>query len=120
MLTKFHAVIFDANDVERIARFWCDAAGFDLKGDGLPYFAALLPANDATPKFIVIHVPETKAVKNRVHIEFAVDDPDAERRRLEGLGATFEADREWEGSRWIVMQDPEGNEFCLVEDASHE
>ena len=115
MLTRFHAVTFDANDVERVARFWCDSAGFDLDGHGLPYFAILRPVNNSVPKFIVIQVPETKSLKNRVHIEFTVGDLEAERRRLEELGATFDSDCEWDGSRWMVMQDPEGNEFCLVE-----
>lgn len=115
MLTRFHAVTFDANDVERVARFWCDSAGFDLDGHGLPYFAILRPVNNSVPKFIVIQVPETKSLKNRVYIEFTVGDLEAERRRLEELGATFDSDCEWDGSRWMVMQDPEGNEFCLVE-----
>lgn len=115
MLTRFHAVTFDANDVERVARFWCDSAGCHLDGHGLPYFAILRPVNNSIPKFIVIQVPETKSLKNRVHIEFAVGDVDAERQRLEELGATFDSDCEWAGSRWMVMQDPEGNEFCLVE-----
>ena len=120
MLTRFHAVSIDANDVELVARFWCDVAGFNLKGNGMPYFAELLHSDNATPRFIVIKVPETKSLKNRVHIEFAVDGIDEERERLEGLGASFEADREWEGTRWLVMRDPEGNEFCLVEAATHE
>lgn len=115
MLPRFHAVTFDANDVGRVARFWCNSAGCHLDGHGLPYFATLRPVNNTMPKFIVTQVPETKSLKNRVHIEFTVGDLEAERQRLEGLGATFDSDREWEGARWIVMQDPEGNEFCLVE-----
>ena len=120
MLTRFHAISIDANDVELVARFWCDVAGYDLHGDGLPYFAELRPANDTMPRINVMKVPETKTVKNRVHIEFAVDDLDAERERLEGLGASFDADRKWEGFRWLVMQDPEGNEFCLTGGNTHE
>ena len=120
MLPRFHAVTFDANDVERVARFWCNSAGCHLDGHGLPYFAILRPVKDSMPIFIVIQVPETKALKNRVHIEFTVGDLEAERQRLEGLGATFNSDREWAGSRWMVMQDPEGNEFCLVEEPEDE
>lgn len=120
MFTRFHAISIDANDVERVARFWCDAAGFRLNGDGLPYFAELRHANDTMPRLNVVKVPETKAAKNRVHIEFAVDGLDDERERLETLGASLDADREWEGFRWLVMQDPEGNEFCLTEADTHE
>ncbi len=120
MPTRFHAVSIDANDVELVARFWCNAAGFNLNGNGMPYFAELLHADKAIPRFLVIKVPETKSVKNRVHIEFAVDDVDEERERLEAQGASFETDREWGSTRWIVMRDPEGNEFCLVEAATHE
>jgi predicted enzyme related to lactoylglutathione lyase len=61
-------------------------------------------------------VPESKTVKNRVHLDLHVglDNIDAEVERLEGLGATRQSDRFVEGpSQWVVMQDPEGNEFCV-------
>lgn len=61
-------------------------------------------------------VPEPKTVKNRLHLDLHVglDHLDAEAERLEALGATRAGERRTEGpAQWIVMQDPEGNEFCV-------
>ncbi|GAA2138431.1 VOC family protein [Glycomyces algeriensis] len=61
-------------------------------------------------------VPESKTVKNRLHLDLHVglDNIDAEAERLESLGATRAGERLSEGpAQWIVMQDPEGNEFCV-------
>ena len=115
MLSRFHAVSFDANDVESLARFWSAATGGELNADGLPYFGEVQPRNDAVPRIIVVQVPEPRMEKNRVHIEFQVPDLDSERASLEALGATFVARHEWEGHAWLVMADPEGNQFCLLE-----
>ncbi|HEU5130371.1 MAG TPA: VOC family protein [Glycomyces sp.] len=60
-------------------------------------------------------VPEPKTVKNRMHLDlhYGADRIDAEAARLEGLGATRLAEHREGPSRWIVMGDPEGNEFCV-------
>lgn len=118
MLTNFHAVSFDADDVARVAQFWSAAADMELQSRGSPWFAALVPRHESTPRLIVVKVPEGKTVKNRVHIEFAVVDLAAERDRIVELGGSFVAEHEWDGNRWFVMQDVEGNEFCLLEESS--
>ena len=60
-------------------------------------------------------VPEPKTVKNRVHLDvhYGLDRYEAEAERLEGLGATRLSQHDEQGSKWIVMADPEGNEFCV-------
>jgi len=61
-------------------------------------------------------VPEPKTAKNRMHLDLhvGVDKIDAEAARLEALGGTRLSDRFREnGAEWIVMGDPEGNEFCV-------
>ncbi|MGH3466128.1 MAG: VOC family protein, partial [Thermocrispum sp.] len=60
-------------------------------------------------------VPEKKTVKNRVHLDlhFGADHIEEEAGRLEGLGASRIGRGEEGPSRWIVMADPEGNEFCV-------
>jgi hypothetical protein len=77
------------------------------------------------PRLLFIKVPEGKTVKNRLHLDINAGtsraDPPAERwekvlakaAELEGLGAARIKDFEEYGSRWIVMADPEGNEFCV-------
>jgi predicted enzyme related to lactoylglutathione lyase len=62
-------------------------------------------------------VPERKQGKNRMHLDLWVSDIEAEAQRLVGLGARRQSAQPLEelGSRWIVMADPEGNEFCLCQ-----
>ena len=65
---------------------------------------------------LFIRVPEGKAVKNRVHLDVSPTDTtrDAEVERLVGIGASVYDDRRLEDGRgWVVMRDPEGNEFCV-------
>jgi predicted enzyme related to lactoylglutathione lyase len=67
------------------------------------------------PKLLLQRVDEAKAGKNRMHLDIDSPDVDGEVARLEGLGARrLEADARTEfNSRWVVMADPEGNEFCV-------
>lgn len=61
-------------------------------------------------------VPEQKTVKNRVHLDLHVgaDRRPAEVARLEGLGASVQREVDEPGGRWVLMTDPEGNEFCVA------
>ena len=69
---------------------------------------------DADPTWLFARVPESKTVKNRLHLDVIAADPEAEIARLVGLGATRVADREEYGYTWTLMADPEGNEFDLA------
>ena len=66
-------------------------------------------------KVSVERVPEPKTAKNRVHLDLPVagDDLEGTVERLTGRGATFVDYGSHPGARWAVMQDPEGNEFCV-------
>ncbi len=61
--------------------------------------------------------PEKKTAKNRMHLAVAVEDVDAASARVEALGGMKLQEIEESGARWIVMADPDGNEFCLVSKA---
>jgi len=86
---------------------------------------AIVDPKGLGPRIYFQRVPEAKTAKNRVHLDVNaggghdVDDQERRQRvddaaqRLAGLGATFVEERTERGERWIVMQDPEGNEFCL-------
>jgi hypothetical protein len=88
-------------------------------------YSALVDPDGAAPRVLFQKVPEGKVAKNRVHLDLSVSGgsgtPAEERRqnvaravaRLEGLGATVLGPKEEAGVYWVVMQDPEGNEFCL-------
>lgn len=114
-------VTFDCADPARVATFWAEVLGYELD---LPGSAASDP-DGIGPRLFFQRVPEGKVVKNRVHLDVRVgtglvgDDRlrvlEAEGARLEALGATrvrlLPADDEDESC--LVMQDIEGNEFCL-------
>lgn len=88
-------------------------------------YAAVVDPVGGGPRLLFQKVPEDKVVKNRMHLDLSVsggrEAPPEDRRsaiaraaaRLEGLGATVLGPMEEPGSYWVVMQDPEGNEFCL-------
>lgn len=122
---KHIQVTFDCEDTDRVARFWCEVLGYEPAAgeDGKAY--ACVDPTGVGPRLFFQKVPEGKVVKNRVHLDVRVGTGlvgaerlavlEAERDRLIALGATeFQvllADEEEESC--IVMQDVEGNEFCL-------
>ena len=71
------------------------------------------PAEDRLPGLLFVLVPEEKTTKNRLHLDFRPDDRDAEVERLLALGAT-RADVGQGEQSWVVLADPEGNEFCVL------
>jgi predicted enzyme related to lactoylglutathione lyase len=77
----------------------------------------LLPNGKPGPKLLLQQVPEAKTVKNRMHLDFETADIEGEAKRLEALGARrVRADHIHEhGTTWILMNDPEGNEFCVCD-----
>jgi predicted enzyme related to lactoylglutathione lyase len=121
MTSRVEGVTFDASNPLLIARFWAAALGWNLDeravlsqdGDD-PESAGLVDPGGRALPFGFVRVPEPKTAKNRMHFDLGADgDMETEIARLVGLGArTLESHGEG-GYTWTVMQDPEGNEFCL-------
>ncbi len=109
-------ITFDCVDAARLARFWADALGRPVDEDAQPFFASIgFPAQPGQQALLFLQVPEGKTTKNRMHIDLtASGDRAAEVARLVGLGATEVGDHDEWGHRWTVMNDPEGNEFCVA------
>ena len=110
-------IVIDAGDVDALCDFWVAALGYERFGAFEQYRSAVPARGAPGPKFIFQHVPEgRRAGKNRLHVDIEVgDEMEAECDRLLALGATRLSDKIVEaGTDWIVMADPEGNEFCLV------
>lgn len=135
-------VVIDCADPAKLAPFWAEALGYVvqppppgfeswqdwLREQGIPKerwndASAVVDPDRSGPRIFLQRVPEPKSVKNRVHLDLNVtagvpseesdEKLEAEAKRLEALGATrVRKMNQWSG-RWIVMQDPEGNEFCL-------
>ncbi len=129
---KIDSVVFDCIDAAPLARFWSAALGWSvapydedelarLRDEGGtdpeddPSVLVEPPEDSDLPTLFFTEVPEDKMVKNRVHLDLVADtaiEDDVE--RLRGLGATLRNWAEEGGSVWAVMQDPEGNEFCVL------
>ncbi len=110
-MADYLVLTLDCNDIETMTAFWSAALGYQVLG-GVGTYRALGPAEGTMPKLLLQQVPEPKSAKNRLHLDLHVPDPDAEAARLVGLGATLVGPVDEFGMHWVVLADPEGNEFC--------
>ena len=115
-------VTFDCRDAAALAGFWSAATGRPVDDGATSEFASIgLPAEDGRPAWLFNQVPESKTAKNRVHLDVNAGHGATDRRaavrshmsRLVAAGATVLREMQEESGWWIVMADPEGNEFCL-------
>ncbi|MGH8959049.1 MAG: VOC family protein [Acidimicrobiia bacterium] len=118
MSLRIQCVDFDAHDPQSIATFWEEALGWRRTYDDPEEVVLAPPAGSplegVVPDLLFLKVPEGKTVKNRLHLDLRPDDRDAEVARLEALGA-MRVDVGQKGTEsWVVLSDPEGNEFCVL------
>jgi hypothetical protein len=135
-------VVFDCADPARLADFWATALGYSTQPPppdfgswedwardmGIPEdrwndAAAVVDPEGTGPRLFFQKVPEGKTAKNRLHLDIGVgagmepdqrrEAVDAEAARLTTHGASVVRHQEQRNEHWIVMQDPEGNEFCV-------
>jgi len=133
-------ITFDAADPRGLGAFWCAALGYveqppppgfadweaamaswGMSPDRFNAFSAIVDPDGAGPRIFIQQVPEPKTAKNRMHLDVGVEGegPDRVRNvrehveRLVALGATALQEMDENGEFWIVLQDPEGNEFCV-------
>ncbi|HKW72267.1 MAG TPA: VOC family protein [Candidatus Dormibacteraeota bacterium] len=111
-------VTFDCHNPGAVAEFWSGVTGYAMEkvtSPGNDYWV-VSAGDNKWPRLVFVAVPEKKAVKNRVHLDVLPVEGDQERevQRLIGLGATVVDDRrELKPGGWVVLADPEGNEFCV-------
>jgi predicted enzyme related to lactoylglutathione lyase len=112
-------LVLDCTDPHGLAEFWAPALGYLNLGTAGSY-VLLLPNGKPGPKLLLQQVPEAKTVKNRMHLDIEVADIETEATRLEALGAQRVQDDQLHehGTNWILMTDPEGNEFCVCDGGS--
>ena len=116
MSIAVRSITIDCSDPYRLALWWCEVFGVapspeDHPGDP----EALCAWADGQTRLLFEAVPEPKSGKNRVHVDLQPEGHRGEEvERLVQLGASFVSDhRRAEGGGWVVLADPEGNEFCL-------
>jgi hypothetical protein len=113
MRLEWEQVIVDAADPVGLGRWWATALEWVVVNDDPEEFE-IRPAPDRMPGLLFARVPEPKTLKNRLHLDFRPDDRDAAVARLLDLGATRADVGQGEVS-WVVLRDPEGNEFCVLQ-----
>jgi predicted enzyme related to lactoylglutathione lyase len=109
-------VCFDAADPYKLATFWSQVVDRPIPGECEPGEEETYIEMPEGPNLFFQRVPETKVVKNRVHVCLTPEiKRDEEVERVRALGATFVDDyRNPDGTGWVVLADPEGNEFCVL------
>jgi catechol 2,3-dioxygenase-like lactoylglutathione lyase family enzyme len=108
MSLEWEQVVVAATDPAALGRWWADMLGWVVVDD-----FEIRPSADRLPGLFFIAVPEAKEAKNRLHLDFRPDDQQAEVQRFLRAGAR-PADIGQGASSWVVLADPEGNEFCVL------
>ncbi|WP_367134132.1 VOC family protein [Saccharothrix sp. HUAS TT1] len=120
MTSLVQHITIDCQDPYALAGFWSLVTGRPLTDEDSPGDPEVLVDLGGGPALLFIRVPEAKSGKNRVHLDLRPDTTrDAEVERLVGLGAALVSDmRRPDGTGWVVLADPEGNEFCVERSAA--
>ncbi|WP_308257440.1 VOC family protein [Pseudonocardia lacus] len=119
MTARISHTSFDARDSYSQSVFWGRVLGFteDPDDPNLPgHEECMIFSADRGQRILFIEVPDAKQVKNRVHLDLVPVEGtrDEELARLLELGATVVDDRRRPDGGWVVLADPEGNEFCIL------
>lgn len=130
-------ITFDCRDADAQSAFWAAALGYlveappdgddswenFLTANGIPVpptgsISAIVDPDGSGPRILFLRVPEAKQVKNRVHLDVRVgpgdDSKQAKIDELVAIGAAAVDRVDENGGWWMVMTDPEGNEFCVT------
>ena len=120
-MLRLQCLTVDAHNPKALAEFWAEVLGWSIgeDGDEIGWWIEREladPKKTGFPDILFLKVPDSKIVKNRLHLDLRPDDQVAEVARLEKLGAKKieigqSADSD---TTWVVMADPEGNEFCIL------
>lgn len=109
------SVVIDCNDFPRMFAFWRDALGYLPREEPDPDWGVLRDPSGGGPNVSLQLVPEPRVGKNRLHFDLYTDDREREVERLLSLGATVHPRTTEPDEDFVVLADPEGNLFCVVE-----
>ncbi|KUN79839.1 VOC family protein [Streptomyces griseoruber] len=112
MTLEWRHVIVHAADPAGLGQWWADALGWVVVHSSADEFA-ICPAPDRLPGLEFVRLDEPRKAKSRLHLDFVPDDQEAEVARLVAHGAQRVDIGQGEQS-WVVLADPEGNEFCVL------
>ena len=109
------SVVIDCNDLRRMLAFWQQALGYDLRAPAEADWAILQDPQGGHVNVSLQLVPERRVGKNRLHLDLDTDEQEREVRRLLDLGATRPPRVAEPGEDFVLLADPEGNVFCVVD-----
>ena len=110
---RIEAICIDAKDPGALGHWWAELLGWEPRADQDGDVELHPPAGVVATPYLFAGVPDDKVVKNRLHIDLRPDDQDAEVARAEAMGAR-RIDIGQGDQTWVVLADPEGNEFCIL------
>jgi predicted enzyme related to lactoylglutathione lyase len=113
MSVRWYSVVVDCKNPSTLARFWAEVLSYRIVYEE-PDEVVVARDEDTYPTLVFVPVPEAKSVKNRLHIDLAPEDRDAAVERLKQLGAHPADVGQGPDVSWVVLADPEGNEFCVL------
>lgn len=113
MGSRFYSLVIDSGQPATLARWWAGVLDWQVVYES-DSEVAIAVDDDAEPALVFVPVPERKGGKNRLHVDLAPDDQAAEVERLLGLGARRVDVGQGDDATWVVLADPEGNEFCVL------
>lgn len=126
MTSTFTELAIDCADPHGLARFWCAVLDYEVLDEEDDVVTIGFPAapegkdrrGPVPPVLTFAQVPEGKTIKNRLHIDVRPSDREQadEVRRLLDLGARHADVGQTGAESWVVLTDPEGNEFCVLAD----
>lgn len=118
MAIRIQCIVIDSGSPDALASFWAGALGwrrtFDTADEVALEPPAGSPEDGVSPDLLFVRVPDSKAGKNRLHLDLRPTDQVAEVERLEALGAQRTSVGQPADASQVVMADPEGNEFCVL------
>lgn len=119
MSLKIQCLTIDSDNPEFIANWWAEVLNWKVThdGDGSWIEKPLSDKNfDGYPDILFLKNPDKRLVKNRLHLDLRPDNQDLEVARLEAMGAVrIEIGQSLDPeTTWVVMNDPEGNVFCVL------
>lgn len=116
-MLRIQSLTIDSRSPYELARFWAEALNGTLTGEpGDECVVTVALPEGGTLELLFLHVFDVKETKNRLHLDFRPDNQAREVARLEALGATKVdvGQNSDPDTTWIVLADPEGNEFCVL------
>ena len=109
---RIYQTVIDCHGPPALAAWWREMLGWEAETTHDDWTSIVAP--DGSHRIGFQKVPEPKTVKNRVHLDLAAADEETTARAIEAMGATRRWVSEVPDDHFVVLADPEGNEFCIV------